>query len=69
MNRELESRVFETLQSQGLYYNLGEVIGHLTAFNHTNEMLNTLLNMNDGEFIECIENACNIIDLNEEEIK
>jgi hypothetical protein len=68
MNDELKIRTLASLNELGYYYNIEEVIGHLTAFDSENEnILTVLLEMNSDDFLSCIENACNIIDLNNEE--
>jgi len=65
---KLKLRTLESLNQLDYYYNIDEVLGHLTAFDSENEnILTTLLKMNSDDFLDCIENACNIIDLNNEE--
>lgn len=62
--KKLTNRVHKVAKEHGIFYNVDELIGHMTAFKPENEHL--LEEMSDDELLENIENAANIIDLNEE---
>lgn len=58
-------RVSELMEYLGLFYNLEEILGHMTAFNDSHYA--DLSTLTDYQLIEAIENAANVIDLNNEE--
>ena len=64
----MKNKLLQVMHHYGIYYNIDEVIGHMTAFNPKNmkHIKNMLSEENDENLLDHVINACNIIDLNEE---
>jgi hypothetical protein len=61
---KLKKRVENFLDINGYYYNSEEVMGHITAFDSNN--YECVLELDDYSFMENVENALSIIDLNDD---
>jgi hypothetical protein len=62
---EIKRRIQYLMDEFGYFYNIDEVMGHLTQFDEEN--LSLLNNLTDEDLLDNIENVSNIIDLNEGE--
>jgi len=61
----LKQRIQNIMDQYDVHYNVDEILGHITRFNNNN--ISLFDNVDDEELLLYVENACNIIDLNDEQ--